>query len=367
MIAANPTNRINWEFIMIFDAAEFDDHEQVVFAQDRASGLKAIIAVHSTKLGPAVGGCRVLLYPDDRTALTDVLRLSRAMTFKNAMAGLPLGGGKAVIIADAARDKSPALLQAMGRAIDRLGGSYITAEDVGTTAADMAEIRKGTRHVMGLPTQFGGGGDPSPSTALGCFEGIKAAVRYKFGRQSVEGVRVAIQGLGNVGWNLARLLAGAGAELIVSDVRQPVIEQAIKSFGATPAEPEAIYDADADIFAPCALGAAINERTLPRLKAGIIAGAANNQLATPAQGVELQRRGILYAPDYVINAGGIIQVASEITGESKADTGRRIRAIGETLINIFNAADADGISTSEAADKIAASLLRTADKAAAAA
>lgn len=352
---------------MIFDAAEFKDHEQVVFAHDPASGLKAIITVHSTMRGPAVGGCRVLLYPDDKTALTDVLRLSRAMTYKNAIAGLPLGGGKAVIIADAARDKSPALLQAMGRAIDRLGGSYITAEDVGTSAADMVEIRKATRHVTGLPVNAGGSGDPSPSTALGCFEGIKAAVRYKLGTQSLDGICVAIQGLGNVGWNLARLLAGAGAELIVSDVRRPIMEQAADAFGATMAEPEAIYDANADIFAPCALGAAINERTLPRLKAAIIAGAANNQLASPAHGIELQRRGILYAPDYVINAGGIIQVAAEITGESRKDVDRRVRAIGETLLTVFNTADAEGISTSEAADQIAASLLLTENKAAAAA
>ncbi len=342
---------------MVFDIADFDDHERVVFARDRASGLKAIIAVHNTRLGPAAGGCRILPYPDDRTALTDVLRLSRGMTLKNAMAGLPLGGGKSVIIADPARAKSPALLRAMGRAIDRLGGLYVTAEDVGTSVADMVEIRKETGHVIGLPVSAGGSGDPSPSTALGCFEGIKAAVRYKLGQQSVEGIRVAIQGLGHVGLNLARLLSEAGATLIVSDVRQPAVQTAVNAFGAEAVETDAIHAADVDVFAPCALGAVINDETLPRLKAAIIAGAANNQLATPAHGVTLQQRGILYAPDYVINAGGIIQVASEITGAPKEEVARRIRAIGETLLTVFNAADAEGISTSEAADRIAHSRL----------
>ncbi len=338
---------------MLFDSADFDDHEQVVFASDAASGLKAIIAIHSTALGPAVGGCRILAYPDDETALTDVLRLSRGMTMKNAMAGLALGGGKSVIIADPARQKSPALLRAMGRAIGRLGGRYITAEDVGTSAADMVEIRKGTQFVMGLPASAGGSGDPSPSTALGCFEGIKAAVRYKFGRPSLEGLRVAVQGLGHVGLSLMERLSEAGAKLTVCDVNRAAVESAVASFGAEAADPTAIYDADVDVFAPCALGAVVNDLTLPRLKAQIIAGAANNQLATQAHGVMLQRRGVLYAPDYVINAGGIIQVAAEITGEPKDDVERRVKAIGETLLTVFNAADAEGISTSEAADRIA--------------
>jgi leucine dehydrogenase len=342
---------------MVFDIADFDDHERVVFARDRASGLKAIIAVHNTRLGPAVGGCRILPYPDERAALIDVLRLSRGMTLKNAMAGLPLGGGKSVIIADPARAKSPALLRAMGRAIDRLGGLYVTAEDVGTSAADMVEIRKETRHVIGLPVSAGGSGDPSPSTALGCFEGIKAAVRYKLGQPSVEGVRVAIQGLGHVGLNLARLLSEAGAKLTVSDVRQPAVQTAVNAFGAEAVETDAIHAADVDVFAPCALGAVINDEALPRLKAAIVAGAANNQLATPAHGVALQQRGILYAPDYVINAGGIIQVASEITGAPKEEVARRVCAIGETLLTVFNAADAEGTSTSEAADRIASGRL----------
>jgi len=351
---------------MVFSSPEFDDHEQIVFAHDAESGLKAIIAVHSTALGPATGGCRVLKYEDEQAALTDVLRLSSAMTLKTAMAGLPLGGGKSVIIADAAAEKTPALLRAMGRAIDRLGGRYITAEDVGTSAADMIEIRKGTSHVIGLPEEAGGSGDPSPNTALGCFEGIKAAVRYKLGQTSMNGVHVAVQGLGNVGMNLVRLLAEAGARLTVTDIRTANIERAVTEFGAKAVEPEAIYDVDADIFAPCALGGSINDETLPRLKTKIVAGAANNQLATPSHGSALQRRGILYAPDYVINAGGIISVGAEVGGGASHETDRRIRAIGDTLLTVFGTADAETIPTSEAADRIARSRILTAQQASAA-
>ena len=351
---------------MIFDSGDFDSHEQVVFVSDAASGLKGIVAIHSTGLGPAAGGCRIFPYADDQLALTDVLRLSRAMTLKNAMAGLPLGGGKSVIIADPAREKSAVMLQAMGRAIDQLGGRYITAEDVGSSAADMVEIRKGTSHVIGLPESLGGSGDPSPSTALGCFEGIKASVRYKFGRPSLEGVRVAIQGLGHVGYNLARLLSDAGAILIVADIRTEAMEKAVTELGAEAVGADLIHEVEADVFAPCAMGAAINEKTLPRLRASIVAGAANNQLASPEHGLALQDRGILYAPDYVINAGGIIQVGSELTGESTRSVETRVRAIGETLLSVFQAADAEGISTSEAADRIAMKRISAQPKASAA-
>jgi leucine dehydrogenase len=348
---------------MIFESVEFDDHEQVVFARDAASGLSAIIAIHSTALGAAAGGCRILPYKDDQAALTDVLRLSRAMTLKNAMAGLPLGGGKSVIIADPAREKTPALLRAMGEAIDRLGGRYITAEDVGTSAADMVEIRKGTRYVMGLPVSAGGSGDPSPSTALGCFEGIRAAVAYKLGRSSLEGVHIAVQGLGNVGLNLARLLAEAGAKLTVSDVRPAVVAQAVRAFGARAVDAGAITGVDADVFAPCALGAVLSDETLPRLKVAVVAGAANNQLATPAHGAALRDRGILYAPDYVINAGGIIRVGAEITGATRGDVEARVRGIGNTLLNVFRTADAEGIATSDAADRMALARIALAPKA----
>lgn len=339
---------------MLFDSADFAGHEQVLFVSDRESGLKAIIAIHSTKLGPAAGGCRILPYPDDMAALTDVLRLSQGMTFKNAMAGLPLGGGKSVIIADPNSDKTAALLQAMGRAIERLGGLYFTGEDVGTSTADMLEIRKTTRYAVGLPVDAGGTGDPSPSTALGCLEGIRAAVSYKLGKASLRGVRVAIQGLGHVGMNLAKLLVEDGAQLIVSDVRRESVDAAVRELGAIAADPEDIYDIDAEVFAPCALGAVINDWTLPRIKAKIIAGAANNQLAKPAHGRRLQERGILYAPDYVINAGGIIQLSAEITGDSWETIERRVRAIGATLLTVFQTADAERLSTSAAADRIAA-------------
>jgi leucine dehydrogenase len=254
----------------------------------------------------------------------------------------------------------------MGRAIEQLGGRYVTAEDVGTSAADMVEIRKGTSHVMGLPVRAGGSGDPTPSTALGCFDGIKAALRYKSGRQSVDGVRVAIQGLGHVGFNLARLLAGAGARLIVADIDAATVAKAVSAFGAEAVDPDAIYDCEAKVFAPCALGAVLNDRTLPRLRAGIVAGAANNQLATPAHGLALQQRGILYAPDYVINAGGIIQVGAEITGETKDDAAQRIRAIGDTLLTVFRVADAEEISTGDAADRIAMSCIQAKQRASAA-
>jgi leucine dehydrogenase len=339
---------------MLFDSADFAGHEQVVFVSDRESGLKAIIAIHSTKLGPAAGGCRILPYPDDMAALTDVLRLSQGMTFKNAMAGLPLGGGKSVIIADPDSDKTAALLQAMGRAIEGLGGLYFTGEDVGTSTADMLEIRKTTRYAVGLPVDAGGTGDPSPSTALGCLEGIRAAVSYKLAKASLRGVRVAIQGLGHVGMNLAKLLVEDGAQLIVSDVRKASVDAAVRELGAITADPEDIYDIDAEVFAPCALGAVINDWTLPRIKAKIIAGAANNQLAKPAHGRRLQERGILYAPDYVINAGGIIQLSAEITGDSWETIERRVRAIGATLLTVFQTADAERLSTSAAADRIAA-------------
>jgi leucine dehydrogenase len=287
-------------------------------------------------------------------ALTDVLRLSQGMTLKNAMAGLALGGGKTVIIADPATQKTPALMHAIGRAIEQLGGRYITGEDVGTSAEDMLEIRKETSHVLGLPVSAGGSGDPSPSTAYGCFEGIKAAVRHRLGRDGVDGLGVALQGLGHVGYQLGGLLAGSGAKLIVTDMREDTVERAVSELGAKAVPPDAIYDAEADIFAPCALGAVINDNTLGRLKVSIIAGAANNQLATPAHGAALRKREILYAPDYVINAGGIIQLAAEMNKEPQDAAHARVRAIGDTLATVFKSADMQEIPTSEAADRLAA-------------
>lgn len=360
--AANPR-----ETGPVFGQPGFDDHEQVVFVRDRSAGLLGIVAVHDTTLGPALGGCRILPYPDEAEALADVLRLSRGMTAKGAMADLPFGGGKMVVIADPARDKTPVLLHAVGRAVDRLGGRYITGEDVGTNAGDMAAIGTRTRHVLGLPEDRRGSGDPSPSTALGCFEGIRACLAWRNGSRIVAGGgrpfagdRVAIQGLGNVGMRLAALLAEAGAALTVGDIDPARVAEAVARFGAGVVDPDAIHAVDADVFAPCALGDAIDTWTLPEIRARIVAGAANNQLASPEMSGALRRAGVLYAPDYVINAGGMIQLAGEHAGFDAAELRRRIRAIGDTLREVFEEAEASGLSTEAAADRMAAARLRQA-------
>ncbi|WP_342361760.1 Glu/Leu/Phe/Val family dehydrogenase [Terrarubrum flagellatum] len=345
----------------VFESADFAAHEQVVYAADPEAGLRAIIAIHSTALGPAIGGCRIRPYADETQALIDVLRLSRGMSFKAAVAGVPFGGGKMVVIADPRRDKSPALMRAIGAAVDRLGGRYVTGEDVGTTAEDMTLIKLSTDHVMGLPESSGGSGDPSPRTALGCFVGIVAAVRHRLQRDGVSGVRVAVQGLGNVGRNLCQLLAAAGAELVVSDLRSELVEDAVSAFGARPAAPEEIHRVAADVFAPCALGAVVNDATLPELRAPIVAGAANNQLADEIRhGAQLRDRNILYAPDYVINAGGMIQLAVERSGLDWSEVDRRVRAIGETLTAIFEQADSEGAPPAVAAHNLARSRLHLA-------
>lgn len=314
----------------IFSAESFSDHEQVVFVSDAPTGLRAIIAIHDTTLGPALGGCRMYPYADEAAALRDVLRLSRGMTFKAAAAGLNLGGGKAVIIGDPKRDKSPALLRAMGRAVERLGGLYITAEDVGTTVADFAWVREATTHVVGLPMALGGTGDPSPTTALGVLHGLAAASSHRWGRSDLSGRTVAVQGLGNVGWHLCRLLTDAGARVIVADTDGQRAQEAAGAFDASVVDPGDIYGVDADMFAPCALGAIINDDTLPVMRFAVIAGAANNQLARDAHGEELRARGILYAPDFVINAAGMMRVASERDGFDAAKVEGQVKSIGET-------------------------------------
>lgn len=344
----------------IFAHPNFDDHEQVIFSCDPVGGLHAIIAVHNTARGPALGGCRIWPYESEAAALTDVLRLSRGMTYKAAMAGVPFGGGKAVVIADPIQDKSVQLLKAIGHAIERLRGRYITGEDVGTTADDMIEIGNVTSHVFGLPEHLGGSGDPSGSTALGCFVGIQACAAYKLQRDRVEGLRVAVQGLGNVGRRLCGLLHDAGAQLIVSDIHRVRAVACEDAFGAQIVSSDAIFEAAADVFAPCALGGILNDDTIPRLTARVIAGAANNQLATDAHAARLHERGILYAPDYVINAGGMIQLASERTGASKNELEVQIRAIEETLLDIFRRADAAGTPTLEAANAVAQARFRRA-------
>jgi leucine dehydrogenase len=293
---------------------DFDGHERIVFAHDAATGLRAIIAVHSTRLGPAAGGCRMWPYASDAEALADVLRLSRGMTYKNAVAGLDLGGGKAVIIGDPKTQKTTELMRSFGRAINDLGGRYITAEDVGIDVADMDIVRESTRHVAGLGRGAHASGDPSPVTARGVFEGLKLAVAMRLKRDTLDGVRVAVQGLGHVGRHLCALLREAGAELVVSDIDAARMREVAEACGASAAEAHEIMQVEADVFAPCALGGILNETTVPALRVAIVAGAANNQLADERVAQALHERGILYVPDYALNAGGIINVAREIAG-----------------------------------------------------
>ena len=337
----------------VFDHSEFDQHEQVVFCQDKASGLQAIIAVHNTSRGPALGGCRMWPYATSHDALNDVLRLSIGMTYKSAMANLPLGGGKAVIIGDPRKDKTPELLMALGEFIEKLSGCYITAEDSGTSVADMATIGETTQYVSGLVEGKEHGGDPSPSTAYGTFVGLKSAVKHRLGRSDLEGLKVAIQGVGNVAYHLANYLNEEGVELIVTDIFQDKVERAVDEFGATPVQPEEIYSGDADVLAPCAMGGIFSDETLPLLKAKVIAGAANNQLATPEHGHLLAEKGILYAPDYIINAGGIIDIAYQRSGEGDDAMRAHIEGIGETLEEVFNRAASENSSTHRIANQLA--------------
>jgi leucine dehydrogenase len=333
----------------IFNEVNFDDHEQVVFVSEPKSGLKGIIAVHNTSLGPAMGGCRMWNYANEAAAVNDVLRLSRGMTYKNAVAGLPIGGGKSVILGNPKTDKTPALFEALGEALERLGGRYITAEDIGTSPQDMAFVAHKTGFVAGL----GASGDPSPFTALGCFVGLQAAVKHQLKRDSLEGLIVSVQGLGHVGYDYARRLHAAGAKLVVADVDTAALERAREEFGAQVVSVDAIYDVPADIYAPCALGATLNRDTLSRLRVQIVAGAANNQLATADVGEMLRQKGVLYAPDFVINAGGIIKVCYEYLNKPEADVDAHVRQISETLTEIFTCAERDERATSAVADEIA--------------
>ena len=335
----------------IFNEVNFDDHEQVVFVSEPKSGLNGIIAVHNTNLGPAMGGCRMWNYASEALAVNDVLRLSRGMTYKNAVAGLPIGGGKSVIIGNPKTDKTPALFEALGEALERLGGRYITAEDVGTSPQDMAHVATKTRYVAGL----GSSGDPSPYTALGCFVGAQAAVKHHFKRDSMEGLTVALQGLGHVGYDYARRLHEAGAKLMVADIDEAALERARAEFGAEVVGVDAIYDVDADIYAPCALGATLNPNTLSRLRVKIVAGGANNQLATADIGDLLRQKKVLYAPDFVLNAGGIIKVCYEYLKKPEADVEAHVREISSTLAEIFARADREGRSTAVVADELARS------------
>ena len=343
----------------VWDFPDFDDHEGVHLFRDAKSGLTAIIAVHSTALGPAAGGVRFWRYADKSEAITDALRLSRGMSYKNAMAGLPLGGGKGVILADADTVKSPTLLAAFGRAIDSLGGRYVTAEDVGMSDADMVAIAKQTRHVSGLPVAAGdAGGDPGPFTAHGIYLGVKAAVKRALGKDSVAGVHVAIQGVGSVGGGLARLLAADGARLTLADVNVDRAAKLAAELNGSTVGANEILSVEADVVSPCALGAVLTADAIAALKAPIVAGGANNQLATPADGDRIHARGILYAPDYVINAGGIINVALEYIGQGdRDDVEARIRKIPERLNQVWDESAASGDPAARVADRIAQRLI----------
>lgn len=338
---------------------DFDDHEGVHLFRDRASGLTAIIAVHSTALGPAAGGTRFWHYSDESAAITDALRLSRGMSYKNAMAGLPMGGGKAVILSDSQGYKSDAMIAAFAASVESLGGRYVTAQDVGMSAADMIAIAKVTRHVCGLPaTADEAGGDPGPSTALGVFLGVKAAVKRALGRDSVAGVHVAVQGVGSVGGGLARRLAAEGARLTITDRNAAQAQALAAELGAALVEPDAIMTVDADVFSPCALGAVLDEATIAALKVAAVAGGANNQLAVPADGDRIKARGILYAPDYVINAGGIINVGVEYLrlGDRKA-VEARVAGIPDRLNQIWDESAASGDNPALVADRIAQAMI----------
>ncbi|MBV9316914.1 MAG: Glu/Leu/Phe/Val dehydrogenase [Gammaproteobacteria bacterium] len=339
----------------LFEMPEFDGHELVVFGHDASTGLRSIIAIHSTALGPAAGGCRMWPYATTAQALADVLRLSRGMSYKNAMAELPFGGGKGVIIGDSRKAKTTELFQAFGRLVDSLGGRYITAEDVGTTTQDMASVARATRYVSGLGAAPGeAGGDPGPKTALGVHLGIKAAVQFRLARSELRGMRIAIQGVGGVGHHLCGLLAAEGAELFVADVQPSAVQRACALFGAQPVPAEEVLGREVDVLAPCALGGVLDSASIPRLRARIVAGAANNQLAEGEDGSALQAAGILYAPDYVINAGGIISVSREYHGgASEAQVIADIQRIPTRLTEIFERARRENRTTNAVADQMA--------------
>jgi len=328
-----------------------DGYEKVVQCEDPESGLRALISVHDTTLGPALGGLRMWPYLSDQEALTDVNRLSQGMTYKSAVAETGLGGGKSVIIGNPKTDKSPALFRAMGRFVESLKGLYTTAEDVGTSVEDMVIVREETSHVTGLPREMGSSGDPSPFTALGCFLGIKACVERALGTSEFKGVRVAMQGCGNVARYLAGHLAEAGATLIVTDIVEEKAKMVVDRHGGTAVAPEEIYDQDCEVFCPCALGAIINDDTIPRLRCKIVAGGANNQLLTVDHGDRLRERGILYAPDFVINAGGIINVSVELepNGYNEERALEKVHNIHDAVARILETADQEDIATNRAA------------------
>lgn len=341
----------------VFSNPSFSEHELVAFHNDRQSGLRAIIAVHSSALGPAVGGCRMYPYASEEDALHDVLRLSRGMTYKSALAGLPFGGGKSIIIGDSRKQKTRELLEAMGDFVHSLGGRYITAEDVGTSVADIRTMARRTPYVAGLDDNRHGG-DPSPSTAYGVFLGIRAAVRHCHDKDSLDSLAVSIQGLGHVGFKLARLLIEDGATVYGADINTANIERATEELGVRPVSSDDLLFLPVDVVAPCAMGAIWNRDSIPRLRAGIVCGAANNQLATPADGDLLRRRGVLYCPDFLVNAGGIIEAHHQILRSGESDRLAHIGRIETTLAEVLRLSGERQVSTESVAMEMAEDILR---------
>ncbi|GMA98045.1 Glu/Leu/Phe/Val dehydrogenase [Pelosinus sp. IPA-1] len=344
----------------IFEYLVKNEYEQLLMCHDPASGLKAIICVHDTTLGPALGGTRMWNYASEEEAIMDALRLARGMTYKNAAAGLNIGGAKAVIIGDSKKDKSEALFRAFGRYVEGLGGRYITAEDVGTCVEDMDYIRMETHNVAGLGSVAGSSGDPSPMTAYGTWKGIKACANAVWGSDSLARKVIAVQGLGHVGYALCKLLHDEGATLYVTDINEDNVMRVVKDFSATAVKPEEIYDVNCDIFSPCALGAIINDTTIPRLNCCIIAGAANNQLKEERHGDILERKGILYAPDFIINAGGVINVCDELLegGYNRERAIRKVETIYENVKKVIAIAQRDNVPTYKAANTLAEERIR---------
>ncbi len=343
----------------VFSSPDFDQHENVVFGYDQDSGLRAVIAIHNSNLGPAMGGCRMYPYASERDALRDVLRLSKGMSYKAALAGVALGGGKSVVIGNPLKDKSRQLFEAMGRLVDTLSGKYIAAQDMGINVQDLEQMATQSEYVSGIRNRVDElgklrTGDPSPATALGVFCGIKAALTSRLNRHELEGIRVAIQGLGNVGYHLARLLHEAGAKLWVSDINKARESEAIREFGAIAVNAGELISLDVDVFCPCAMGAILNDQTIATLQAKIIAGAANNQLLESKHGANLHNKGILYAPDYVINAGGLIDLFYLDHGKPAADVKNHVENIANTLADIFTASKRKNLATNIIADDMAA-------------
>ncbi|MED4400856.1 branched-chain amino acid dehydrogenase [Metabacillus fastidiosus] len=337
----------------IFSYMEQYDYEQLLFCQDKQSGLKAIIAIHDTTLGPALGGTRMWTYDSEAAAIEDALRLARGMTYKNAAAGLNLGGGKTVIIGDPKKDKNEEMFRAFGRYIQGLNGRYITAEDVGTTVEDMDIIHEETDYVTGISPAFGSSGNPSPVTAYGVYKGMKAACKEAFGTDSLEGKVVAVQGVGNVAYNLCKHLHAEGVKLVVTDINEEAVRRAVDEFGAKAVDPKDIYEVSCHVYAPCALGATINDETIPKIKAKVIAGAANNQLKEAYHGDKIHEMGIIYAPDYVINAGGVINVADELYGYNSERALKKVEGIYSSIERVIEIAKRDNIPTYVAADRLA--------------